>query len=172
MVGRFQPFHKGHLAMVEELAGRFDEVVLVVGSAQKSHTLDNPFTAGERIEMVRAATADAGVDNAVVVAVPDLHRNALWVHHVETYIPRVDVVVTHNPLPARLFSEAGYDVEQPAMTDRERFEGARVRQALLEDAGWEDLVPPAVARLVKEFDGTERLRDVEGGSGGLEDPRG
>jgi nicotinamide-nucleotide adenylyltransferase len=37
------------------LSGRFDEIIVVVGSAQKSHSVDNPFTAGERILMLREA---------------------------------------------------------------------------------------------------------------------
>lgn len=169
-IGRYQPFHKGHLAVVEHAVSAYDEVVLVVGSAQKSHAPDNPFTAGERIAMIRAALAEAGIDAAYPIAVPDLHRNALWVRHVETYVPPFDVVLTHNPLPARLFGEAGYDVDQPEMTERDRFEGERVRRLLREGGDWAKLVPPAVADLVKAFDGEQRLRDVQGGSGGRSRP--
>ena len=51
-VGRFQPFHYGHLHAVESILKENDELLLVVGSAQMSHEPDNPFTAGERIEMI------------------------------------------------------------------------------------------------------------------------
>ncbi|MEM1589096.1 MAG: adenylyltransferase/cytidyltransferase family protein, partial [Candidatus Bathyarchaeia archaeon] len=43
-VGRFQPFHKGHLQAVKEILDEVDELVIVVGSAQYSHRIDNPFT--------------------------------------------------------------------------------------------------------------------------------
>jgi len=31
-VGRFQPFHKGHLRAVKDILGKVDELVIVVGS--------------------------------------------------------------------------------------------------------------------------------------------
>jgi len=45
-VGRFQPYHNGHQAVLTELSQTCDEIIIGVGSAQLSHTLDNPFTAG------------------------------------------------------------------------------------------------------------------------------
>lgn len=171
VIGRFQPFHRGHLAGVEAVAPDFDEVVLVVGSAEKSHTMENPFTAGERVEMIRAALADAGIGDAYPVPVRDLHRNALWVHHVETYVPGFEAVVTHNPLPARLFSEAGYEVVQPDLSERKRYRGEVVRQRLLDGGDWASLVPDAVAEVIASVDGERRMREVEEGTGGRERPR-
>ncbi|HWH09434.1 MAG TPA: nicotinamide-nucleotide adenylyltransferase, partial [Candidatus Thermoplasmatota archaeon] len=109
-LGRFQPFHLGHLEATRRLAGRHDELVLAIGSANVSHTPTNPFTGGERVEMARAALAEAGIGNVVVLPVPDLGRNALWAAHVASLVPRFRVVHTNNPLPARLFAEAGYEV--------------------------------------------------------------
>jgi len=43
-VGRFQPFHLGHLGVVKDILNEVDELVIVVGSAQYSHRIDNPFT--------------------------------------------------------------------------------------------------------------------------------
>lgn len=48
--GRFQPFHLGHLEVLKWGLNKVDELIVLVGSAQESHTLTNPFTAGERIE--------------------------------------------------------------------------------------------------------------------------
>ena len=61
-VGRFQPFHLGHLAAIKYVLKKVDELVIVIGSAQYSHRRNNPFTAGERLVMVRKALEEAGVD--------------------------------------------------------------------------------------------------------------
>jgi len=42
--GRFQPFHLGHLMVIKWALEKFDELVLLVGMANESHTLLNPFT--------------------------------------------------------------------------------------------------------------------------------
>jgi nicotinamide-nucleotide adenylyltransferase len=174
-IGRFQPFHVGHLESVKRLAAQHDELVVGIGSANVSHTPTNPFTAGERMEMIRGALAEAGVANAVVVPIPDVGRNALWVSHVASLVPRFSVCHTNNPLPARLFSEAGYKVAPVPFYDRGTFEGTRIRGLLARDAKeWRALVPAAVARVILEVDGVARVRElahpegkVEGSEAGL-----
>src|SRR6266700_8062812 len=61
-VGRFQPFHLGHLQAIKYILGRVDDLIILVGSAQHSHTHENPFTAVERITMIRRALKDAKID--------------------------------------------------------------------------------------------------------------
>lgn len=159
-LGRFQPFHLGHLEVARRLAARHDELVLAIGSANVSHTAANPFTGGERVEMARAALAEARVGNVAVVPVPDVGRNALWVAHVASLVPRFRVLHSNNPLPARLFAEAGYEVAPVPFVERGRFEGTRIREGIGRGAAWRDLVPPAVARVIDEVDGPARIRDL------------
>src|SRR3989337_2069484 len=69
-VGRFQPFHLGHLDAIKEVLKAVDELVIAIGSAQYSHNLNNPFTAGERLVMVRQALMEADVDYFRIWMVP------------------------------------------------------------------------------------------------------
>jgi nicotinamide-nucleotide adenylyltransferase len=158
-IGRFQPYHQGHHAMVERIADDVDELVLGVGSADQSHTARNPFTAGERVEMVTKATAEMDL---ITYAVPieDLNRNAVWVSHVQSMSPRFDVAYSNNPLVVRLFEEAGVEVRQSPMFRREEFEGAEVRERMADGDDWEELVPSTVVEIIEEIDGVNRLREV------------
>ena len=158
-IGRFQPYHQGHHAMVERIAGDVDELVLGIGSADQSHTVRDPFTAGERIMMITKATADLDL---VTYAVPieDLDRNSVWVSHVRSMSPRFDVAYSNNPLVVRLFGEAGVDVRQSPMFRREEFEGAEVRERMADGEDWRELVPSTVVEIIEELDGVNRLREV------------
>ena len=158
-IGRFQPYHEGHHAMVERIAGEVDELVLGIGSADQSHTARNPFTAGERIMMLTKATADMDL---ITYAVPieDLNRNAVWVSHVQSMSPRFDVAYSNNPLVVRLFGEAGVEVRQSPMYRREEFEGTEVRDRIAEDGDWESLVPDAVVETIEEIDGVARIQQI------------
>jgi nicotinamide-nucleotide adenylyltransferase len=60
-VGRFQPFHLGHLIVAKDILEEVDELIVVIGSAQYSHTIENPFTSGERMMMIREALREAQV---------------------------------------------------------------------------------------------------------------
>ncbi|WP_254838726.1 nicotinamide-nucleotide adenylyltransferase [Natronomonas marina] len=158
-IGRFQPFHQGHYAMVERISQEVDELVVGIGSADQSHTVRNPFTAGERIMMITKALVDLDV---VTYAVPieDLNRNSVWVSHVQSMSPRFDVAFSNNPLVVRLFEEAGIEVRQSPMYHREEFEGAEVRERMAAEGDWESLVPTAVVEVIDEIDGVDRLRQI------------
>jgi len=161
-VGRFQPFHLGHLSVIKDILKEIDELVIVIGSAQYSHNVNNPFTAGERLVMVREALEEAKIDcsRIWIVPVPDVHLHMMWVSAVEGYVPRFDVVYSNEPLTCRLFTEAGYKVKAIRFYERKLYSSTEIRKKMLEDKSWEELVPKSVAAFIKEIDGVSRLRDL------------
>jgi len=161
-VGRFQPFHNGHLNVVKDILKEVDELVIVIGSAQYSHRIDNPFTSGERLVMIRKALEEAGVDlrRIWIIPVPDVHIHMVWVSAVEGYTPSFDVVYSNEPLTRRLFIEAGYQVKSIRFHKRKVYSATEIRERMLKDGNWEELVPKSVAEFIKEIDGVERLKDL------------
>lgn len=161
-VGRFQPFHLGHLEAIKKVLGEVDELVIVIGSAQYSHNLSNPFTAGERLVMIRRALQEAGIDLARIwiVPVPDVHLHMLWVSAVEGYTPRFNVVYSNEPLTRRLFMEAGYKVKNIPFFERALYTSTRVREKMLKRENWTTMVPKSVAEFINEIDGVNRIRDL------------
>ena len=161
-VGRFQPFHYGHLHAIQTILSECDELVLVVGSAQMSHDPDNPFTAGERIEMIRAALNAAAVptDRYLVIPIPDAPAHRVWVSAVESQTPRFDLVYSNQSLTRRLLIEAGSEVRRIEMYERGKYEATEIRRRILEAEDWSDLVPKEVYRIVNEVDGANRIRDL------------
>lgn len=159
-IGRFQPYHLGHHAVIEEIASEADEVIICIGSAQRSHELDNPFTAGERYLMISKSLREDGVFNFYIVPILDVNWNAVWVSHVESLIPPVDVVLTNNPLIGRLFDEKGYEVRAPSLFNRKEYAGSEIRRRMLNHEQWADLVPKAVVEVVKEIDGLRRMENL------------
>lgn len=157
--GRFQPFHRGHRRFVERMAGEVDEVVVAIGSAQASHTGRNPFTAGERLTMVHRALADVA-GRTYVVPVEDLDRYPVWPAHVQALCPPFEAVYTNNPLVGRVCREARFAVRGVELIERERYRGTEIRRRMVDGDPWRDLVPDAVAAVVDEVDGVERLRRV------------
>jgi nicotinamide-nucleotide adenylyltransferase len=161
-VGRFQPFHLGHLDVIKDVLKEVEELVIVIGSAQYSHNSHNPFTAGERLVMVRRALREAGIEDSRVwiVPVPDVHLHMMWVSAVEGYTPRFDVVYSNEPLTRRLFIEAGYKVKGIRFFERKIYSSTVIREKMVKDDSWEELVPKSVAAFIKEIDGINRIRDL------------
>jgi nicotinamide-nucleotide adenylyltransferase len=158
-IGRFQPYHNGHQAVLERVARVVDEIVIGVGSAQLSHELENPFTAGERVLMITRSLAS--LDRPVyVIPIEDIQRNALWVSHVKSMTPPFDCVFSSNPVVMRLFSEAGVAVHSPDMYERQTHSGTSIRRRMLAGEPWEHLVPAAVVEVLREIDGVRRLCQI------------
>ena len=161
-VGRFQPFHNGHTQVIKDVLKENEEVIIVIGSAQYSHRLDNPFTAGERATMIRRALNEAKIPTSKtwIIPVADVHVHMLWVAKVVGYTPRFSVVYTNESLTHRLFTEAGYKVKSISFHRRAIYSSTEIRQRMLTNKDWETLVPKSVATYIQEINGVERLREL------------
>lgn len=158
-IGRFQPFHEGHHAMIDRIREDVDELVVGIGSADKSHTARNPFTAGERIMMITKSLAEFDM-TTYAVPIEDLNRNSVWVSHVQSMSPRFDVAYSNNPLVVRLFEEAGVEVRETGMFDREHLKGSEIRDRMAAGDDWARFVPAAVVEVIEEIDGVERIQAI------------
>ena len=161
IIGRFQPFHLGHLSVIERIYKREDVsyVIIGIGSAQCSHTLEDPFTAGERHLMISKSLESEGILNYYMVPIEDINYNALWVSHVRSLAPPFDITSTNNPLVKRLFGEAGYKVEPLCLYNRSLYSGTKIRELMVKgDDSWKELVPNAVSTTIEEIDGVGRLK--------------
>jgi len=163
--GRFQPFHRGHLSIalwaLNELG--FDEVVFLVGMASESYTPRNPFTAGERIEMIRLSARDAGIDAASIVtsAIPTLETNIGLAGYVLSYVPRVEAIATRNRVIARIFRDYGLAVVEPPEFNRGEWRGEAIRRLMARgDPAWKERVTPSTAAFIESIEGPERVREL------------
>lgn len=161
-MGRFQPFHNGHLAAVGYALKKVDYLFIVIGSSQKSHERDNPFTAGERIAMIKAALDDADISTEKWMAVPvaDTEAHALWPAMLKTTLPPFSMVFTNDWLTTRLLKEQGIKVEAVPYLERASYSATNVRSRILEMTEWEKLVPEPVAFIIRDIGGVERVRSM------------
>ena len=162
LIGRMQPVHNGHMEVIKKILTEVDEIIIGIGSAQLSHELKDPFTAGERVVMMNQALAEKGVDPSRYYIIPmqDINFNAIWASHVKMLTPPFNIVYSGNPLVKQLFAEDGYDVRQPPLYDRHHLSGSEVRRRILNDENWQELVPKATVNLIKEIDGVSRLKNL------------
>jgi nicotinamide-nucleotide adenylyltransferase len=138
------------------------EIIIAIGSAQFSHTLHNPFTAGERVTMIRLALDEAKIDASKYYLIPvrDLRVHDLWVPYLVSQTPRFEVVFSNEPVTSRLFKEAGFRVEPIPFYDREIYSSTEIRERVVRGKSWEELVSSTVASYIKSIFGDERLREL------------
>lgn len=162
-IGRFQPLHKGHLSIIEHALAEVDELIIGIGSAEKSYLPNDPFTAGERIDMILSVAKENGWGGRIIpVSIRDINRYSVWVEHVVSLCPKFDVIYSNNPLTRTLFEKAGYEVRDTPLVDRSKLSGKQIRKRISEGGYWETLLPNAVSKQIKEIGGVDRIRNIFG----------
>jgi bifunctional NMN adenylyltransferase/nudix hydrolase len=82
LIGRFQPLHNGHMALLHAALERARQVVVVLGSAWQAPNPKNPFSWQERAQMLRNALSKEDAERVRCVPVRDYYNEPLWVHAV------------------------------------------------------------------------------------------
>jgi nicotinamide-nucleotide adenylyltransferase len=161
-IGRFQPFHKGHLATVRFALGKVDQLVIVVGSAQKSYEPRNPFTAGERIRMIKETLDSEKIEagKILIIPVPDVDVHSLWTRQVDMLVPKYEVVFANDPFTLMLFRERGVKTVEAPLVDRSEMQATEIRSKMAAGGKWEALVPAPVTKIIKEIKGVERVKAI------------
>ena len=88
-IGRFQPFHNGHLQTLKAALDQADEVLILLGSSNRANNIRNPWTAQQRENMIRAVLKDEGISQKRVKVVP-IHdypyNDELWLSEVQAVV--------------------------------------------------------------------------------------
>ena len=156
-IGKFQPYLKTHRTVIEHMANEVDEIIIGIGSAQTSHELNQPFTAGERVLMISRDLYDFPKP-IYVIPIEDIKRNSLWVSHVISMVPEFSVVYTSNRLIERLFREAGFDVHSPFdWCTSERITQNEWCSLVLSNGDWKRYISESAVRVIEEIDGVCRM---------------
>ncbi|HZA42932.1 MAG TPA: nicotinamide-nucleotide adenylyltransferase [Nitrososphaeraceae archaeon] len=162
MIGRYQPFHLGHLGLAEQILSECEELVVAIGSPDANFSFTDPFTAGERITMVHESLKQRGLrmSNCYILPVPNSNNNYTWFQSVRSMLPRVTLIYTGNQF-VQLLLPKDVKVRSPTFVKYKSFNGTRIRNLIVRNGNWQNLVPSPVALLIREIDGVSRLKKLK-----------
>ncbi len=152
----------GHLSVIKKALQTEDRLIIVIGSAEENHAAANPFTAGERFQMIEAALDAEGVshDRYAIIPIRNVENFMLWTTHVDQYIPPVYKVYTGSDIVKNLYQRHGkYEIEDVEFVSN--VSGTVIREKMLKgDDEWKQLVHPSVVALIEGWEGVQRVRMV------------
>lgn len=83
-IGRFQPFHKAHLEVVKHGLKIAEKVIIIVGSANSSPTVKNPWSFDQRLEMIESCFSVEEQVRIAIEPVRDYYYNDhYWVTDIQ-----------------------------------------------------------------------------------------
>ncbi len=166
-IGRFQPFHLGHLDAVKQALKKTDLLFIAIGSAQENYLPENPFTAGERMEMIMAALQEAKIprEKYFIVPIPNINNYDLWPYHVEQNLPPFNEVFTCSDIVRTLFENSNRHRKNPRkiimIKKNLKVCSTDIRKAMLKNKKWEHLVPKSTLRLLKAWKAQDRIKHIQ-----------
>jgi len=78
IIGRFQPFHNGHAALLQFALNSAPTVNIILGSAFSAPSAKNPFSWEERAALINSTLDDSLQQRIIFMPVPDYHNDRLW----------------------------------------------------------------------------------------------
>ena len=145
-IGRFQPFHLGHLHAVGFALDGVDRLLLGIGSSNCSREPANPFTAAERRAMILDSLDAEARGRVTVWEIPDVRNHIRWMGIIRNTLPPFDVIFTNDDTTAKLYRKEGVPVNGIPFLKRHSLSGTAIRERISAGGTWGDLVPAGTAR--------------------------
>ena len=160
LIGRFQPFHLGHLDAVLFGLSRAENLFICIGSSNKSNEKKNPFSAEERREMIISSIEPSMTDRLKIFDVPDVGDHEKWTFEIDKIVPNYDIIFSNDEFTKTLFEKREMNVVPVVLKDREKFSGTNVRELIAGDKNWQDLVPQGTRNVLDRINAKERLKNL------------
>ena len=160
LIGRFQPFHLGHLEAVNFALSKVDQLYIGIGSSNKSNELRNPFTADERNQMIKSSLDETIMQRVSLYNIPDVDDHSKWTESIDKIIPKYDIVFSNDDFTHRLYEENTKKIISVTLKSREDLSGTNIRRLIQNDGNWKDLVPNGTKNILLKIDAKNRLKDL------------
>ena len=131
VLGRFQPFHRGHRYLIEKALEQCETVIVGVGSVNVQDE-KNPFSFEERKDNIREALKKQNYFSRLKSIVPldDNPNDDVWLAELLKKAGKIEVVFGNNEWPNSIFEKAGFKVIRVPLYKRNVYEGTKIRAKL------------------------------------------
>ena len=160
LIGRFQPFHLGHLEALRFALSKVDKLWVGLGSSNKPVEKNNPFTAQQRKEMVLSSIDDSMKEKISIYFVPDVDNHIKWIEKIDTIVPKFDIIFSNDDLTKHLYSKRNIQILGIPFLNRESLSGTNIRDLIVNDQRWEDFVPDGTRNFLIKTGAKELLKNL------------
>jgi len=160
LIGRFQPFHLGHLDALHFALSKVDKLWVGLGSSNKPLQRNNPFSAEERKKMILSSIDDSIRSKIEIYFIPDFEDHKKWIEHIDIIVPKFDIVFTNDDMTKHLYSKRDTPVIAIPFTKRDVLSGTNIRDLILSDQQWEEFVPDGTKQFLYEINAKQRLKNL------------
>ena len=160
LIGRFQPFHLGHLEALQFALSKVDKLWVGLGSSNKPAQKNNPFSAEERRDMILSSIDESIKERISIYFIPDLDNHVEWIEKIDTIVPKFDIVFSNDELTKHLYSKRTVKIITIPFLKRDVLSGTKIRDLIASDQKWDDLVPAGTKNFLIKNSSKEYLKNL------------
>ena len=156
--GRFQPFHNGHLLVVEGMTKVCGKIIIGIGGHGKEGPEENPFTYQERVEMIQRSLQGKNIIpifDIVFLELEDMDGDEAWADAALEKTGKIDKVWTGNEWTKSCF-EGKVDI--PNISEVAGISSTEIREQMRTGGEWKDKLPKEVSFYLSEIEAPARLK--------------
>jgi len=158
LIGRFQPFHLGHLKALKFALSKVDKLWVGLGSSNKPLQKNNPFSTEERKDMILSSIDESMKSRIQIYFIPDLENHIKWIKLIDKLVPKFDIIFTNDELTKHLYSKRDIEVLPIPFVDRDILSGTNIRDMIISDLKWDNYVPEGTRNFLNKINAKERLK--------------
>ena len=160
-IGRFQPFHNGHLLSIVSFCSKNDKLTVLIGSKQKSFASENPFTYDERKRMIERSLKEKGFNNFRILGLDDQNSDAKWVKSIEKISGKFDMCYSGNERVISILKKFKKPVKIIERMATNTLSGTEIRRKIQEGKMKNLSLPENTFKTIKSIDGFERIKNIK-----------
>ena len=160
LIGRFQPFHLGHLDALQFALSKVDKLWVGIGSSNLPPQKDNPFSAEQRQEMILSSIDEVMKEKISIYFIPDLDNHMKWIEKIDTIVPKFDIIFSNDELTNHLYSKRDIQIMTIPFLKRDKLSGTRIRDLIISDQNWNDLVPEGTKHFLEKINAKNLLKNL------------
>lgn len=151
LIGRFQPFHKGHLYLIKRSFDDVENLIIGIGSA-KTKDKANPFSFTIRKKMIEIVGINESISQKIVKIVPlvDFFNDEKWFNNCLKLAGKIDVVIGNNEWTNKIFEVRNYPVLRYGFYKKYLYEGVKIRKLMQENKPWKKRVPEYLVQIISD----------------------
>ena len=153
--GRFNPPHKGHMALIKKIVKEVNLLIVAIGEADTKNTKRNPFSGSERKKMMKTFLKEERIKHVKVVLIPTAKTFSKSITNLFKVCPKFDVLYADKET---IIKKMKNRVKIRRINRIGEVSATKIREAIAHDKDWEHLTGRSVAKIIRKINGIKRIK--------------
>jgi len=110
--------------------------------------------------MILSSIDETMKEKISIYFIPDLDNHIKWIEKIDTIVPKFDIIFSNDELTKHLYSKRNIQVTTIPFLKRDKLSGTHIRDLIISDQKWNDLVPEGSKKFLEKINAKNHLKNL------------